>query len=148
MNSAAAKPGGKRDRRRIRVLLAKVGLDGHDRGIKIVARSLMDAGMEVIYTGLRSTPQQIVNAAVEEDVDVVGLSFLSGDHMILTPKVIEGLRAQSLRDVMVVLGGIILNRDIPELREMGVEEVFLPGTPPEEIARFIELHTKRKGAAA
>lgn len=147
MTAAAKLPAGKMDRRRIRVLLAKVGLDGHDRGIKIVARALMDAGMEVIFTGLRSTPEQVVSAAVEEDVDVVGLSFLAGDHMILAPKVIDGLRAQSMRDVMVLLGGIILNRDIPALREMGVDEVFLPGTPAEEIAHFIETHTKRKGAA-
>jgi len=148
MTAAAAKsPPGKTDGRRIRVLLAKVGLDGHDRGIKIVARSLMDAGMEVIFTGLRSTPEQVVNAAVDEDVDVVGLSFLAGDHMILAPRVIEGLRAKGSREVMVLLGGIILNRDIPALRDMGVHEVFPPGTAPGRIAQFIETHIERKGAA-
>ena len=124
--------------KRIRVLLAKVGLDGHDRGIKTVARYLLDAGMEVIFTGLRSTPEQVVNAALEEDADVVGLSFLAGDHMVLAPRVIDGLKKKGLGDVMVLLGGVILKRDIPALGQMGVTHVFLPGTPPGEIARFIE----------
>jgi methylmalonyl-CoA mutase C-terminal domain/subunit len=124
--------------KRIRVLLAKVGLDGHDRGVKTVARYLMDAGMEVIFTGLRSTPEQVVNAALEEDADVVGLSFLAGDHMVLAPRVIDGLKKNGLGDVMVLLGGVILKRDIPALGQMGVTQVFLPGTPPGEIARFIE----------
>ena len=123
--------------RKIRVLLAKVGLDGHDRGIKTVARYLADAGMEVIFTGLRSTPQQVVEAAVQEDIDVVGLSFLAGDHMILAPKVIDGLRQRGLGKAMVLLGGIIGTRDIPVLEEMGVAQVFLPGTPPERIVQFI-----------
>ncbi|OGA29495.1 MAG: methylmalonyl-CoA mutase [Betaproteobacteria bacterium RIFCSPLOWO2_02_FULL_65_24] len=121
----------------VRVLLAKVGLDGHDRGIKIVARALMDAGMEVIYTGLRSTPEAVVRAAVQEDVDVVGLSFLAGDHMILAPRVVAGLREHGRSDVRVVLGGVILKQDITALRSMGVAEVFVPGTPVERIVQFI-----------
>ncbi|MBK9114321.1 MAG: cobalamin B12-binding domain-containing protein [Betaproteobacteria bacterium] len=124
--------------RKLRVLLAKAGLDGHDRGIKIVARYLMDAGMEVVFTGLRATPEQVVKAALEEDPDVVGLSFLAGDHLVLAPRVIDGLRQHGLADVMVLLGGVIPKRDIPVLERMGVTQVFLPGTPPAEIARFIE----------
>ncbi|MBI2317610.1 MAG: cobalamin B12-binding domain-containing protein [Betaproteobacteria bacterium] len=120
-----------------RVLLAKVGLDGHDRGIRIVARFLMEAGMEVIYTGLRSTPEEVLAAALDEDIDVVGLSFLAGDHMALAPKVIEGLRREGMGDALVLLGGIIPKKDIPALRQMGVGEVFLPGTRPERIAQFI-----------
>ncbi len=123
--------------RRIRVLLAKVGLDGHDRGVKTVARFLADAGMEVVFTGLRSTPEQVVEAAVQEDVDVVGLSFLAGDHMVLAPKVIDGLRRRGLGEVKVLLGGIILKRDIPALEALGVSRVFLPGTPPEQIVQFV-----------
>lgn len=137
--------------RKIRVLLAKVGLDGHDRGIKTVARFLADAGMEVIFTGLRSTPQQVVEAALQEDIDVVGLSFLAGDHMILAPKVIEGLRQRGLGKAMVLLGGIIGKRDIPALEAMGAAQVFLPGTPPDRIVQFIENRLGRisqsKGAA-
>jgi methylmalonyl-CoA mutase C-terminal domain/subunit len=130
--------------RKIRVLLAKVGLDGHDRGIKTVARFLADAGMEVIFTGLRSTPQQVVEAAVQEDIDVLGLSFLAGDHMILAPKVIDGLRQRGLGKAMVLLGGIIGKRDIPLLEAMGVAQVFLPGTPPERIVQFIRSSLERK----
>ena len=126
-----------RGNRRIRVLLAKVGLDGHDRGVKTVARFLADAGMEVVFTGLRSTPEQVVEAAEQEDVDVLGLSFLAGDHMVLAPKVIDGLRSRGLGGVMVLLGGIILKRDIPALEALGVSRVFLPGTPPEQIVQFI-----------
>jgi len=125
-------------KRKIRVLIAKVGLDGHDRGAKIVARSLMDAGMEVIYTGLRQTPEHIAAAAVQEDVDVVGLSFLSGDHMVLVPKVMQTLREKGLGNIMVIAGGIILKHQIPELKKMGVQEVFLPGIPPAEIASYIQ----------
>lgn len=124
--------------RKIRVLIAKVGLDGHDRGAKIVARSLMDAGMEVVYTGLRQTAEQIATAAVQEDVDVVGLSFLAGDHMILVPKALQILREKGLENIMVLAGGIILKHQIPELKKMGVQEVFLPGTPPVEIANYIQ----------
>lgn len=123
-------------KKKIRVLLAKVGLDGHDRGIKTVARYLADAGMEVIFTGLRSTPEQVVDAAVQEDVDVVGLSFLAGDHMTLAPRVIEGLRQRGMKP-MVVLGGIIPARDIPVLEQSGTARVFLSGTPPERIVQFI-----------
>lgn len=125
-------------KRKIRILIAKVGLDGHDRGAKIVARSLMDAGMEVIYTGLRQTAEQIAATAVQEAVDVVGLSFLSGDHMVLVPKVMQTLKEKGLESIMVIAGGIILKHQIPELKKMGVQEVFLPGTPPAEIARYIQ----------
>ncbi|HWP11987.1 MAG TPA: cobalamin B12-binding domain-containing protein [Ramlibacter sp.] len=128
--------------KRVRVLLAKVGLDGHDRGVKTVARYLVDAGMEVIFTGLRSTPGQVVAAAVQEDVDVVGMSFLAGDHMILAPKVIDGLR-ECQQKPMVIVGGIILARDIPKLKQMGVDEVFLPGTPPNNIVRYIQGNLER-----
>ncbi len=119
-------------------MIAKVGLDGHDRGAKIVARSLMDAGMEVIYTGLRQTAEQIATAAVQEDVDVVGLSFLAGDHMVLVPKVMQTLREKGLENILVIAGGIILKHQIPELKKMSVQEVFLPGTPPAEIASYIQ----------
>jgi methylmalonyl-CoA mutase C-terminal domain/subunit len=121
-----------------RVLLAKVGLDGHDRGLKLVAHYLMEAGMEVIYLGLRQTPEQVVSAALDEDVDVVGLSFLAGDHMILAPRVLEGLKRSGLEDVMVLVGGIVLKRDVPRLEALGVRRVFLPGTPPGEIVNFIQ----------
>ena len=131
------------DGKRIRVLLAKVGLDGHDRGIKTVARYLVDAGMEVIFTGLRSTPGQVVDAAIQEDVDVVGLSFLAGDHMILAPRVIDGLRNGGLHRAMVLLGGIIIARDIPVLKQMGADEVFLPGTPPDRIVQYIQRNLER-----
>jgi methylmalonyl-CoA mutase C-terminal domain/subunit len=123
---------------KIRVLIAKVGLDGHDRGAKIVARSLMDAGMEVIYTGLRQTAEHIAATAAQEAVDVVGLSFLSGDHMVLVPKVMQTLREKGLENIMVIAGGIILKHQIPELKKMGVREVFLPGTPPAKIASYIQ----------
>jgi methylmalonyl-CoA mutase C-terminal domain/subunit len=128
---------------KIRVLIAKVGLDGHDRGAKIVARSLMDAGMEVIYTGLRQTAEHIAAAAAQEDVDVVGLSFLSGDHMVLIPKVMQTLREKGLENIMVIAGGIILKHQIPELKEMGVQEVFLPGIPPAEIASYIQKNLNK-----
>ncbi len=127
---------------KIRVLIAKVGLDGHDRGAKIVARSLMDAGMEVIYTGLRQTAEQIATAAVQEDVDVVGLSFLAGDHMVLVPKVMQTLREKGLENILVIAGGIILKHQIPQLKKMSVQEVFLPGTPPAEIASYIQENLK------
>jgi methylmalonyl-CoA mutase C-terminal domain/subunit len=121
-----------------RVLLAKVGLDGHDRGLKLVAHYLKEAGMEVVYLGLRQTPEQVVSAALEEDVDVVGLSFLAGDHMILAPRVVEGLQRSGLDEVMVIVGGIVLKRDVPRLEALGVRKVFLPGTPPGEIVNFIQ----------
>ena len=128
---------------KIRVLIAKVGLDGHDRGAKIVARSLMDAGMEVIYTGLRQTAEQIAATAVQEGVDVVGLSFLSGDHMVLVPKVMQALREKGLENIMVIAGGIILKHQIPELKKWGVQEVFPPGTPPAEIGSYIQQNLSK-----
>jgi len=130
-------------KRKIRVLIAKAGLDGHDRGAKIVARTLKDAGMEVIYTGLRQSVDQVVSAAVQEDVDVVGLSFLSGDHLVLLPKIVQRLKEQGKEDATILAGGIILRRHIPELEELGVKKVFLPGTPPEEIVRYIEENASR-----
>ena len=125
------------EKRKIRVLVAKVGLDGHDRGAKIVARALKDAGVEVIYTGLRQRVEQVVNTALQEDVDVLGLSFLSGDHMILIPKVMKALKNKGMDGVMVLAGGIILKGQVPELMKQGVKQVFLPGTPPREIVDYI-----------
>jgi len=122
---------------RIRVLVAKPGLDGHDRGAKVVARALRDAGMEVIYTGIRQTPEMIVEAAVQEDADVVGLSILSGAHLELFPAVTEGLRKKGLDDVLVIAGGIIPEDDIATLQQMGVKGVFGPGTSTEDIIGFI-----------
>ena len=130
---------------KIRVLIAKPGLDGHDRGAKVVVRGLRDVGMEVIYLGLRVTPEQIVEAAIQEDVDVVGLSCLSGAHMALFPKTMELLGKKGLKDVLVVAGGIIPEKDIPQLKEAGVAEVFGPGTPIATIANFIS--TKIGGKA-
>ena len=123
--------------RKIRVLVAKPGLDGHDRGAKVVARALRDAGMEVIYTGIRQTPEMIVEAALQEDVDVVGLSILSGAHMALCPRVIELLHAQGLDDVVVLVGGIIPDDDVEPLRQVGVKGVFGPGTSTHDIIEFI-----------
>ncbi len=122
---------------KIRVLVAKPGLDGHDRGAKVIARALRDAGMEVIYTGLRQTPEMIVEAALQEDVDVVGLSILSGAHMALVPRVLELLRAEGLSDVLVLIGGIIPDDDVPALLEMGVSGVFGPGTNTQDIVQHI-----------
>ena len=124
--------------RKTRVLIAKVGLDGHDRGAKIVAHNLRNAGMEVIYTGIRQTVNQAINAAIQEDVDVLGLSFLSGDHMVLVPKVMQGLKEKGRQDIKVLVGGIILKRHIPEIMKMGVQKVFLPGTPPNEIVNYVK----------
>ncbi len=124
--------------RPIRVLIAKPGLDGHDRGAKIVARALRDAGMEVIYTGLRQTPEMIAEAALQEDVDVVGLSILSGAHMTLVPQVLEALRARGLGDVPVIVGGIIPPQDVPKLLALGVYKVYGPGAPTRQIVADIE----------
>ena len=121
----------------IRLLVAKPGLDGHDRGAKIIARALRDAGMEVIYTGIRQTPAMIVEAALQEDVDVIGLSILSGAHMALFPEVFRGLRENAMDDVLVMAGGIIPAEDRPALEEMGVSGIFGPGTPTSEIVDFI-----------
>jgi len=129
---------------RLRVLVAKPGLDGHDRGAKVVARGLRDAGMEVIYTGLHRTPAQIVRAAVDEDVHVVGLSVLSGAHNRLLPEVVEGLRAEGREDVLVIAGGIIPDSDAEALRDRGVAGVFPPGTPVAEIVNFIETRVKSR----
>jgi methylmalonyl-CoA mutase C-terminal domain/subunit len=120
-----------------RVVIAKPGLDGHDRGAKVIARALRDAGMEVIYTGLRQTPEQIVSAALQEDADVIGLSILSGAHNHVCPRVMELLRAQGMDDVLVLVGGIIPDVDIPKLKAIGVKGVFLPGTPMQAIVDFI-----------
>jgi methylmalonyl-CoA mutase C-terminal domain/subunit len=123
--------------RRIRVVVAKPGLDGHDRGAKIIARALRDAGMEVIYTGLHQTPEQIVETVLQEDADAVGLSILSGAHMTLVPRVVKLLREQDAGDVVVTVGGTIPAQDIPELEQLGVAAVFTPGAPTSEIIEFI-----------
>jgi methylmalonyl-CoA mutase C-terminal domain/subunit len=128
--------------RKLRVVVAKPGLDGHDRGAKVIARALRDAGMEVIYTGLRQTPEQIVAAALQEDADVIGLSILSGAHMHICPRIIELLKERGLDDVMVVVGGIIPDVDVAKLKEVGVAGVFLPGTPMQEIIDFINGHAR------
>jgi methylmalonyl-CoA mutase C-terminal domain/subunit len=123
--------------KRIRVLIAKPGLDGHDRGAKIIARALRDAGMEVIYTGLRQTPEMIASAAAQEDVDVIGLSILSGAHNTLGPRLMELLREKGMQDVTVLIGGIIPEADIPGLKKIGIAEIFLPGTSTQTIVNFI-----------
>jgi methylmalonyl-CoA mutase, C-terminal domain len=125
------------DTRKIRVVVAKPGLDGHDRGAKIIARALRDAGMEVIYTGLHQTPEQIVETVIQEDANAVGLSILSGAHMTLVPRVAELLKDQGAEDVILVVGGTIPNDDIPELKKLGVSEVFTPGAPVQGIVDFI-----------
>ncbi len=128
--------------RRIRVLVAKPGLDGHDRGAKIVARALRDAGMEVIYTGLRQTPEQIANAALQEDVDAIGISILSGAHNTIVPRICELLHQHGLDDVLVVIGGIIPDEDIPELKKAGVAEIFQPGASTQQIVDFIKSKSR------
>jgi methylmalonyl-CoA mutase, C-terminal domain len=132
---------------KIRVVIAKPGLDGHDRGAKVIARALRDAGMEVIYTGLRQTPEQIVSAALQEDADVIGLSILSGAHNHICPRVMELLKAQGLDDVLVVVGGIIPDVDIAGLEEIGVKGIFLPGTPMQEIVEFIKGNVRAREEA-
>ncbi len=128
--------------RKLRVVIAKPGLDGHDRGAKVIARALRDAGMEVIYTGLRQTPEQIVTAALQEDADVIGLSILSGAHNHIAPKLMALLRERQLDDVLVVIGGIIPDADVPKLEALGVKGVFQPGTPMQTIIEFINQHTR------
>ena len=123
--------------RKIRVVIAKPGLDGHDRGAKIIARALRDAGMEVIYTGLHQTPEQIVETAIQEDADAVGISILSGAHMTLVPRIVEGLRANDAGDVLVVVGGTIPAEDAEELKRLGVGEIFTPGAPTSAIVDFL-----------
>jgi len=134
--------------KKIRVLIAKPGLDGHDRGAKVIARALRDAGMEVIYTGLRQTPEMIASAAVQEDVDVIGLSILSGAHNTLCPRLMELLGAKGMQDVIVLIGGIIPEADIPRLKQAGIAEVFLPGTSTQAIVEFIRRRVAeaRQGA--
>jgi methylmalonyl-CoA mutase C-terminal domain/subunit len=132
--------------RPIRVVIAKPGLDGHDRGAKIIARSLRDAGMEVIYTGLHQTPEQIVATAVQEDADAVGLSILSGAHMTLVPRVVDLLRAEGAADVLVMVGGTIPRDDIPQLKALGVAEVFTPGSPVQGMVDFIRSSMSAEAA--
>jgi methylmalonyl-CoA mutase C-terminal domain/subunit len=128
--------------KRIRVLVAKPGLDGHDRGAKVIAQALRDSGMEVVYTGLRQTPEQIVSAALQEDVNVVGMSILSGAHATLFPEVVKLLKEQGAEDVLVVGGGIIPEEDIPELKAAGIHEVFTPGTPLDKVVNYIKENVK------
>lgn len=128
---------------KIRVLIAKPGLDGHDRGAKVVARALRDAGMEVIYTGLRQTPEQIVEAALQEDVDCVGLSILSGAHNHLFPRIVNLMREKGMGDVLVVGGGVIPQSDIPGLKTAGIAEIFTPGTPTSTAVEFIKSHVQK-----
>ena len=130
--------------RSVKILVAKLGLDGHDRGAKVVAQGLRDAGMEVIYLGLRLTPEQIAEAAIQEDVDVVGLSCLSGAHTVLFPKTVELIREKGGKDILVIGGGIIPKKDIPKLKEAGIAQTFGPGTPIEEIVKFIETSLGKK----
>jgi len=129
--------------KKIRVLIAKPGLDSHDRGAKIVARALRDAGMEVIYTGLRQTPQQIVETALQEDVDVIGLSILSGAHTTLFPKIMQLLKKERMTDVMVFAGGIIPEEDIPALKKVGIKEVFGPGTPTSTLVEYVRNNVSK-----
>ena len=128
---------------KIRVLVAKPGLDGHDRGAKVVARALRDAGLEVIYTGLRQTPEMISESALQEDVDVIGLSVLSGAHMVLLPAVVQQVRKAGLDDVLILAGGIIPEQDIPALKEIGIDAVFTPGASTPEIVAFIKENVAR-----
>ena len=130
--------------RKLRVVIAKPGLDGHDRGAKVIARALRDAGMEVIYTGLRQTPEQIVAAALQEDADVIGLSILSGAHNHIVPRLMRLLAEKGLDDVMVVIGGIIPDADIPKLKEIGVKGIFPPGTLMQSIVEFVNAHARAR----
>ncbi len=130
--------------KKIRVVIAKPGLDGHDRGAKVIARALRDAGMEVIYTGLRQTPEQVVSAALQEDADVIGLSILSGAHNHIVPRLMELLAEKGLDDVLVVIGGIIPDVDIPRLKAIGIKGIFLPGTPMQEIIEFINANVRAR----
>ncbi len=130
--------------RKLRVVIAKPGLDGHDRGAKVIARALRDAGMEVIYTGLRQTPEMIASAALQEDADVIGLSILSGAHNHIAPRLMELLKGKGLDDVLVVIGGIIPAVDIPKLKDIGVKGIFLPGTPMQQIIDFINGNVRAR----
>ncbi|QIW24891.1 cobalamin B12-binding domain-containing protein [Sulfolobus sp. S-194] len=130
--------------KRIKVLVAKLGLDGHDRGAKVIARALKDAGMEVVYTGLRQTPEQIVKSAIQEDVDVIGISILSGAHLELVPYVVNLMREKGLNDVVLVVGGVIPPQDVPKLKEIGVDEVFLPGSSLKDVVEKITKAVESK----
>ena len=130
---------------RIRVIIAKVGLDGHDRGVKVVARTLRDAGMDVIYTGLHRTPEEVVEAAVQEDVDVIGVSILSGAHMTVFPRILDALKTRSAEDILVVGGGVIPDDDIPKLKAIGVTELMLQDTPPDAIVAMVRRVVAERG---
>jgi len=130
--------------RKIRVLVAKPGLDGHDRGAKVIARALRDAGMEVIYTGLRQTPEMIASAALQEDVDAVGISVLSGAHNTLCPRIVNLMRESGMDDTLILVGGIVPQEDIPKLKEIGVSEIFLPGTSTEDIVKYINANVRQR----
>jgi methylmalonyl-CoA mutase C-terminal domain/subunit len=129
--------------KKIRVLVAKPGLDGHDRGAKVICRALRDAGMEVIYTGLRRTPEEIVNAAIQEDVDVIGLSILSGAHNVIFPKIMNLLKVKEAEDILVLAGGIFPDKDIPKMKKIGIAEIFLPGSSTQDIIEWIEKRVER-----
>jgi len=133
------------EQRKIRVMVAKPGLDGHDRGARIIARAYRDAGFEVVYTGLHQTPEEIVQAAIQEDVDMIGLSSLAGAHMYLFPRVVELLREKGAEDIVVCGGGIIPDDDIPRLKASGIQEVFLPGTPLDEVVRWVNDNVRPRG---
>jgi len=133
---------------KIRVLVAKPGLDGHDRGAKVIARALRDAGMEVIYTGLRQTPEMVVNAALQEDVNVIGLSILSGAHNAIVPRVIDLMKQNKMDDVLVIVGGIIPDQDVANLKKTGVAAIFQPGTAMDDIVQFIRTHVKPRNVPA
>ena len=133
-------------RERIRVIVAKVGLDGHDRGVKIVARTLRDAGMDVIYTGLHRTPEEVVDAAIQEDVDVIGVSILSGAHMTVFPRILDSLREKGAEDILVIGGGVIPDDDIAKLKAVGVKELMLQDTPPDAIVAMIRRIVTERGA--
>ena len=132
-------------KKKIRVLVAKPGLDGHDRGAKVICRALRDAGMEVIYTGLRRTPEEIVNAAIQEDADLIGLSILSGAHPILFPRIIGLLKEKGAEDIPVIAGGIIPEKDVPRMKKAGIREIFLPGTSTRDIVGWIREHIEKGG---
>ena len=134
--------GGTMGENKLRVLVAKPGLDGHDRGAKVICRALRDAGYEVVYTGLRRTPEEIVSAAIQEDVDVIGLSILSGAHNVLFPKILDLLKDQDAGDITVIAGGIIPDKDIPGLKKAGIGEIFLPGTSTQDIVEWIEANVR------
>ena len=136
------------EERKIRVLVAKPGLDGHDRGAKVIARALRDAGMEVIYTGLRQTPEMIVSASLQEDVDVIGLSILSGAHNAIVPRVRDLLKQNKMDDVLLIIGGIIPDEDFPRMKEAGVSGIFQPGTAMDEIVVFIRKNVRQRGVPA